>query len=58
MKKAKTLQKQKKAVMFTENLVVLLLHQNRLLARKPALPDILPLSFQTNIDETLREWEF
>lgn len=40
IKKPKTLQNQQKAViMFTENPAVLLLHQYRKSARKPALPE-------------------
>lgn len=45
IKKPKTLQKQEKAVMVTKNLVVLLLSQNRKLARKSALPGIFPPFF-------------
>lgn len=45
IKKPKTLQTQQKAVIFTEYLVVLLLSQNRKLARKSALPDIFPPFF-------------
>lgn len=45
IKKRKTLQKQQKAVMLTENLIVLLLCQNRELARKSVLPDIFPPFF-------------